>query len=200
MADQDAGDVAVVTEPEQKDDDAQSSGSDEEMPQLQPKAEGEAAEGDDSKDTKDGKARQNRAEKKSRRALTKLGLVPLPGKITRVNIKKSKNITFVITNPEVFKSPSTDTYVIHGEVHVDDNSERMKQDAQQLLGQFGQTLSKAKAANAKGDGQVDVDQLEGLSKDDVKTVMDHVGCDTATAVKALKNAGGDILEAILPSG
>eukprot|EP00918_Siedleckia_nematoides_P076873 GHVU01168013.1.p2 GENE.GHVU01168013.1~~GHVU01168013.1.p2 ORF type:complete len:154 (+),score=39.72 GHVU01168013.1:394-855(+) len=124
MADKDAGDVAVAAE--QKAEDAQSSDSDEEMPQLQPKAEGEAAEGDEAKDTKDGKARQNRAEKKSRRALTKLGLVPLPGKITRVNIKKNKNITFVITNPEVFKSPSTDTYVIHGEVRVDDNSERMK--------------------------------------------------------------------------
>jgi hypothetical protein len=42
--------------------------------------------GDDS-----GKAKQSRSEKKSRKAMLKLGMKPVPG-VTRVTIKKSKNV------------------------------------------------------------------------------------------------------------
>lgn len=46
-----------------------------------------------------------------------VGLKPVPG-ITRVAIRKSKNILFVITNPEVFRSQSSETYIIIGEAKV----------------------------------------------------------------------------------
>ena len=36
--------------------------------------------------------------------------------IVRVTIKKAKNILFVISKPDVFKSPASDTYIIFGEV------------------------------------------------------------------------------------
>lgn len=38
---------------------------------------------------------------------------PVPG-VLRVTIKKSKNILFVISKPDVFKSPNSDTHVIFG--------------------------------------------------------------------------------------
>ena len=41
-----------------------------------------------------GKSKQSRGEKKSRKAMQKLGMKPVTG-VTRVTIKKSKNVCFV---------------------------------------------------------------------------------------------------------
>ena len=38
--------------------------------------------------------------------------------ITRVTIRKSKTILFVISKPDVYKSPASDTYIIFGEASV----------------------------------------------------------------------------------
>ena len=62
-------------------------------------------------------AKQSRSEKKARKVLLKLGLEQVPG-IARVTVRKSKNILFVIARPEVFKSPSSDTYIVFGDVKV----------------------------------------------------------------------------------
>ena len=61
--------------------------------------------------------KQSRSEKKARKALLKLGLKPIPG-IARVTVRKTKNILFVIARPEVYKNPSSDTYIVFGEVKV----------------------------------------------------------------------------------
>jgi NACalpha-BTF3-like transcription factor len=63
--------------------------------------------------------KQSRSEKKSRKAMQKLGMKPVPG-ILRVTVKKSKNILFVISKPDVFKSPYSDTYIIFGEAKLED--------------------------------------------------------------------------------
>jgi nascent polypeptide-associated complex subunit alpha len=52
-------------------------------------------------------------------AILKLGLKSVAG-ITRVTVKKAKNILFVIAKPEVYKSPASDTYVIFGEAKIED--------------------------------------------------------------------------------
>ena len=75
---------------------------------------------DDGSDDSDGddddeRGKQSRSEKKSRKAMQKLGMKPVPG-IIRCTVKKSKNILFVISKPDVFKSPASDTYIIFGEV------------------------------------------------------------------------------------
>lgn len=63
------------------------------------------------------KAKQSRSEKKARKAVSKLGLKIVAG-VTRVTIRKSKNILFVISKPDVFKSPGSDTYLVFGEAKV----------------------------------------------------------------------------------
>jgi len=63
------------------------------------------------------KAKQSRSEKKARKVTG----------VTRVTIRKSKNILFVITKPDVYKSPASDTYIVFGEAKIEDLS-------QQLLG------------------------------------------------------------------
>merc|ERR1712091_582695 len=77
-----------------------------------------------------GGAKQNRSEKKSRKAVQKLGMKPVPG-IVRVTVKKSKNILFVISKPDVHKSPASDTYIIFGEAKIEDLSAQAQASAAQ---------------------------------------------------------------------
>lgn len=49
--------------------------------------------------------------------------------IMRVTVKKSKNILFVISKPDVHKSPSSNTYVIFGEAKIEDLSAQAQQQA-----------------------------------------------------------------------
>lgn len=63
------------------------------------------------------KAKQTRGEKKARKIMSKLGLKPVQG-VSRVTIRKSKNILFVINKPDVYKNPASDTYIVFGEAKV----------------------------------------------------------------------------------
>ncbi|KIZ05824.1 Nascent polypeptide-associated complex subunit alpha-like protein 1 [Monoraphidium neglectum] len=98
----------AAVEEEVVDDEDLSSDSEGDMPELDDDEEG-------------GKGKQSRSEKKSRKAMQKLGMKPVPH-VARVTIKKSKNILFVIQAPDVFKSPASDTYVIFGEAKIEDLS------------------------------------------------------------------------------
>jgi len=40
-------------------------------------------------------------------------------------VKKAKNILFVISKPDVFKSPASETYVIFGEAKIEDMTQAM---------------------------------------------------------------------------
>merc|ERR550534_2225369 len=69
------------------------------------------------------KAKQSRSEKKARKAMSKLGLRVVSG-VTRVTIRKSKNILFVINKPDVYKSPAGDTHIVFGEAKIEDLSQQ----------------------------------------------------------------------------
>ena len=51
--------------------------------------------------------------------MLKLGMKPVPG-VVRVSMRRSKNVLFVIQNPDVMKSPASDSYVIFGEAKIED--------------------------------------------------------------------------------
>merc|ERR1712072_212626 len=93
-------------------------------------------EGGDAEGKKEGAGgKQNRSEKKSRKAVQKLGIKPVPG-IVRVTVKKSKNILFVISTPDVHKSPNSDTYIVFGEAKIEDLSAQAQANAaQQFVGE-----------------------------------------------------------------
>eukprot|EP00933_Yihiella_yeosuensis_P034531 TRINITY_DN27_c0_g2_i9.p1 TRINITY_DN27_c0_g2~~TRINITY_DN27_c0_g2_i9.p1 ORF type:complete len:206 (-),score=84.56 TRINITY_DN27_c0_g2_i9:22-570(-) len=169
-------------DPEIKDED---SDSDDDMPNL------EAADGQGGE-----KSKQNRAEKKSRKAVQKLGMKPVPG-ITRVTVKKSKNILFVIAKPDVHKSPNSDTYIVFGEAKVEDLSAQAQASAAQQLG--GMASEEAPASKAPAIEEVaegDVDET-GVEAKDIDLVMSQVQCSRAKAVAALKANNNDIVEAIM---
>lgn len=152
---------------------------------------------------------QNRNEKKSRKAMQKLGMRPVPG-VLRVTVKKSKNVLFVIHKPDVFKSPNADTYVVFGEAKSEDSNAASQAAAakqfQQPMPQ--QQQAAAAAAGMAPPGGMAPDAMPDLASDepvdetgiepkDIELVMSQAGCSRAAAVKALKENEGDLVNSIM---
>ena len=167
--------------------DESSSESGDEMPTL----ESAGQEGFDSK--------LNRAEKKARKAMLKLGMKPVEG-IFRVAVKRSKSVLFAITDPDVYKNSTNDTYVIFGEAKVDDFAAMAQANAAR---QFTHAPEVAKVAAAASEGakldEVDEGNVDetGLDAKDIDLIMSQVSCTRGKAVAALRAANGDIVEAIM---
>ena len=65
-------------------------------------------------DGQKGDKKSSRGEKKFKKAMTKLGMKPVPG-INRVTIKKAKSLLLYIDDPEILKNPGSDnSYIIFG--------------------------------------------------------------------------------------
>ena len=60
---------------------------------------------------------QSRSERKARKALLGLGLKKVPN-ITRVTLRRPKNVLFVLSSPDVYKSSNSDCYIVFGEAKV----------------------------------------------------------------------------------
>ncbi|DBB05441.1 hypothetical protein WJX82_011701 [Trebouxia sp. C0006] len=146
-----------------------------------------------------GRGKQSRSEKKSRKAMQKLGMKPVPG-VSRVTIKKSKNILFVISKPDVFKSPASDTYIIFGEAKIEDLSAQAQASAAEQFRAPEPALTDSKAEPS---GMTEEDEDEGdvdegdVEPKDIELVMTQASVSRAKAVKALKKAEGDIVSAIM---
>ncbi|KAJ1400585.1 Nascent polypeptide-associated complex NAC domain [Sesbania bispinosa] len=146
-------------------------------------------------------SKQSRSEKKSRKAMLKLGLKPFTG-VSRVTIKRTKNILFFISKPDVFKSPNSETYVIFGEAKIEDLSSQLQtQAAQQFrMPDMGSVMAKqdqsAAAAEAQPEEEEEVDDT-GVEPHDIELVMTQAGVSRGKAVKALKTHNGDIVGAIM---
>merc|ERR1711972_680843 len=167
--------------------------TDEDMPNL------EAADGDGKKE-EGGK--QNRSEKKSRKAVQKLGMKPVPG-IVRVTVKKSKSILFVISKPDVHKSPTSDTYIVFGEAKIEDLSAQAQASAAQQFTAAPEATDASKGDDADtakieeiDDDAGEVDEA-GIEPKDIELVMSQVSCSKAKAVAALRANNNDIVEAIM---
>ncbi|VFV34213.1 nascent polypeptide-associated complex subunit [Lynx pardinus] len=80
------------------------------------------------------KAKQSRSEKKARKAMSKLGLRQVTG-VIRVTI------LFVITKPDVYKSPASDTYIVFGEAKMEDSSQQAQLAAAEKFKVQGEAVS-----------------------------------------------------------
>ena len=107
-----------------------SDGDDDSIPELEETAGEGAGEGDVKAvgDDAANKAKQSRGEKKARKIMSKLGLKQVTG-VSRVTIRKSKNILFVINKPDVYKNPASDTYIVFGEAKIEDLSQQAQMQA-----------------------------------------------------------------------
>ncbi|GAA0166702.1 basic helix-loop-helix transcription factor [Lithospermum erythrorhizon] len=143
-----------------------------------------------------GRSKQSRSEKKSRKAMIKLGMKPIPG-VSRLTVKKSKNIFIFISKPDVFKSPASDTYVVFGEAKIEDLSSQLQN---QVAEQFkapnvSNVISVPEPSTvAQDDEEVDETAVEAKV---IELVMTQAGMTRGKAVRALKAADGDIVFAIM---
>jgi nascent polypeptide-associated complex subunit alpha len=120
-----------TVESDNEGDEDEDEDEDDEMPALESAAAVKEEEGKGALVGGKG-GKQNRSEKKARKAMQKLGMKQVPG-IVRVTVKKAKNILFVISKPDVFKSPAADTYIIFGEAKIEDiNSQNLEHQARQF--------------------------------------------------------------------
>jgi nascent polypeptide-associated complex subunit alpha len=141
---------------------------------------------------------QSRGEKKSRKAMSKMGLKPVEG-INRVTIKKSKNMLIAIDRPDVFKSPTSDTYIVFGEAKVEDLAKQGQQQAAQQYSQAPPAASQAKPAAASAAASSDDSNVDesGVDPKDIELVVGQAGCTRGQAVVALRNNDSDIVNAIM---
>merc|ERR1712156_903359 len=155
------------------------------------------------------KAKQSRGEKKARKIMSKLGLKQVTG-VSRVTIRKSKNILFVINKPDVYKNPASDTYIVFGEAKIEDLSQQAQIDAAQKFkaaeapqpsemggtGTTGAAAPGGQPAIPEDDEDEEVDE-EGVEDKDIELVMSQANVSRSKAVKALKNNSNDIVNAIM---
>merc|ERR1711970_222172 len=174
-------------------EDSDEESTDDDMPDME---EGEGESGN--------KGKQCRAEKKSRKAMQNLGMKPVGG-IIRVTVKKSKNILFVIMEPDVFKTSADNpkspaTYVVFGKAEIEDLSaqatsaavEQFKAPTSMEVG--GDDAPKNEILDADDDGDEDPGDLD---ENDIELVVKQAGVSKAKAIKALKQNDNDVVNAIM---
>merc|ERR1712192_40533 len=147
------------------------------------------------------KGKQSRGEKKARKIMGKLGLKQVAG-VTRVTIRKSKNILFVINKPDVYKTPASDTYIVFGEAKIEDLSQQAQMEAANRFKAAEMPSSAAETASvpaaiAEEEEEGEEVDASGVEEKDVELVMSQANVSKAKAVKALKNNANDIVNAIM---
>jgi nascent polypeptide-associated complex subunit alpha len=145
----------------------------------------------------------NRGEKKCRKSLLKLGMKQLTG-ITRVTLKKRDGLIFVINDPEVLKSGSTESsFAIFGELKLEDPNTRL---AQTEAKKFNEKDAGVKNVTAPADKKEENKKVEddgaplseeGLTPNHIDMVMQHATCSRNAAIKALKEANDDMVAAVM---
>jgi len=167
---------------------------------------------DDPSATPEGKgSKQSRAEKKARKLMSKLGLKHVSG-VTRVTIRKSKNILFVINKPDVYKNPVSDTYIVFGDAKIEDMSQQAQMAAAEKLKEV--STNAAAGGDLSGSGMLsgpsaaipEADEEEesegeidetGLEQKDIDLVISQANVSRSKACKALKKNNNDIVNAIM---
>merc|ERR1712048_1434306 len=113
------------------------------------------------------------------------------------------NILFVISKPDVHKSPNSDTYIVFGEAKIEDLSAQAQASAAQQFTAAPEAddSSKGAATETAKIEEVDDDAGEvdesGIEPKDIELVMSQVSCSKAKAVAALRANNNDIVEAIM---
>jgi len=140
--------------------------------------------------------KQSRAERKTKKAMMKLGLAPVEG-INRVVLRKDKTLLFVVPNPEVFRKG--DTWVVLGEARVEDPNQRAREMAAAKVAENIQPKTKTEPVQAtitEEDEETDV-PADGVEEKDIELVMQQAACTRAKAISALKSNSNDIVNAIM---
>lgn len=162
----------------------------------------------------------SRAEKKARKQLVKLGLKKIEG-ISRVTLRRGNSMIFVIAQPEVYKSPSSNAYIVFGECKIEDLSAAARAQAAMAAsaqeggaaGQVGDApkdqasiTADLEAAAAKvslddtaAEEEVSPESLKeaGLSDEDLSLIQEQTGASPGKILAAFKKNDKDVINTIV---
>uniref|UniRef100_A0A8C6W6D9 NAC-A/B domain-containing protein n=1 Tax=Nannospalax galili TaxID=1026970 RepID=A0A8C6W6D9_NANGA len=139
------------------------------------------------------KKKKSWSEKKARKVTSKLDLQKVTG-VTRVTIQKAKNILFVITKPDVHKSPASDTYIIED---LSQQAQLAAAEKFKFKVELFQTFKKTQTPTAQEESEDEEVDETGVEVKDIELVMSQANVLRAKAVRALKNSSNDILNAVM---
>lgn len=143
----------------------------------------------------------NRAEKKAKKTVEKLGMKSVDG-IARVTLKMNGNQGFyTIFQPDVYQKNGT--YIVFGEAQqgagVMDQQAQAARAAKMLdtpVPSPAATPTTTTAASTTEEEEVAVDET-GLEAKDIDLVISQAGCSRSKAVTALRENDGDLVNAIM---
>jgi nascent polypeptide-associated complex subunit alpha len=145
-----------------------------------------------------------KAEKKVRKALSKLGMTKVEG-VNRVTMKQKDSYILYVKDPEVYtSSQNPNSFIIFGELTFEDHERKLAQETIAELKKEGEKLKTV--TEKKEEPKVEVVQEgeelseEGLEKEAIETVMNEGKCSRQAAIKALRAHNGDPVEALLDVG
>ncbi|WKY07375.1 hypothetical protein Q1695_007094 [Nippostrongylus brasiliensis] len=130
-----------------------------------------------------------------RKLFSKLGLKSVTG-VPRVCIRKSKNILFVINKPDVYKNPGSDTYIIFGEAKIEDPSQHQQLTAIDRIKPSEDTPAPLATVQEDKDDGTEEDAT-GIEEKDIELVMSQANTSSNKAIRALRSADNDIVNAIM---
>ncbi|KAG5511671.1 hypothetical protein JKF63_07269 [Porcisia hertigi] len=138
--------------------------------------------------------------KRYAKAMAKMGLKPEPN-IVKVNIRKIGSLSFAMVQPEVYRFPGTNTFVIFGEAQLEDMS-ALTQEAAARAAVSGAAAASGDAAASvpvakeeEEDGE-EVDAGD-LDEKEINVVMSQANVSRSKAIRALKNNNSDIVNTIM---
>ncbi|KAM8717266.1 hypothetical protein ACLKA7_004035 [Drosophila subpalustris] len=149
----------------------------------------------------------SRGEKKARRLLMKLDLEKVAN-VSRVTMRKAKNVLLCIDQPEVYKCLNTKTLICFGEVRVEDTSNAAAaQAAERYLNDANvRSSAQSKDGDQLNDVQIDNDDDDNeegnlddsqLDEKDIELVQMQAECSRQKAIKALFKHKSDVVNAIM---
>jgi len=136
--------------------------------------------------------------------MSKLGMEKVEN-VDRVTLRRGRNLLYVISNPDCFKAPNSDTYVVFGEAKAEDMAAKAAAQAAAFKAESAAAAAAA-GAGAPGAAKVasiteEVDEgeidMEGLEEKDVDLVATQANVSKGKAAAALKASDGDIVSAIM---
>ncbi|PIA12819.1 nascent polypeptide-associated complex, alpha subunit [Coemansia reversa NRRL 1564] len=146
---------------------------------------------------------QSVAERKARKAMLKKGFEQVTG-ITNISVIRRKSPMFSIYAPDVYKNAGSDTWIVFGEARVDNLGRMMNPGAQRAAkaaaAATGATETGSSATPAAATKVEEVEEKvdeTGVESNDIELVMAQANCSRAMAVKALKDKGNDVVNAIM---
>ncbi|PRT52542.1 Nascent polypeptide-associated complex subunit alpha [Wickerhamiella sorbophila] len=154
----------------------------------------------------------SRNEKKARKLLKGTGIKKVEG-VNRVVLRRRGGSSFVISNPEVYRTPNG-SYIVFGtaQVHQQDFAQQLAQlGGQAAAGAAGADDKSPEAINAdleaavskmhvngepeeEDDAEVDV---TGLDEEKLTLVMEQANVSKAKAAKALRENNGDLVNSLM---